>query len=496
MNILKKNFCNFFLLGVFSVILSSNVYGQIIISETDSLYFESIKNDTTKLRQLTNRLGSALAVKAHYRLGFLEFKARRYKSSESDYRTLRRISPNSTEGKEALYFLGRLESFKDSIQASRKFYEGYLKEDIDGHWAEGAKYFLILQMMKLKDQNSIVKMREFLTEYPPDSTYSNHVQYQIVQFYRIHEDYVNAALEAKKLVETYPNSAYTRDISYQIGGFLYKAGKSEQAKAYFRKIAHDNPPNTEPSAIGQYLLAELYDRSGEYENARAEYKKVKTNNPNVSNWAVLSDYAVAMSYYNESMEIKDTSNTKPDSSKLSMAENMFEKFIKDYPTDKRTPRAAMTLAEIYNFNEEWEKALDAYNKIISFDADNMTNVSEDYMEKEIEAHKKLVENARFSKALLLRKMNTENNKQALPEALKEYEIILNENPDRLDAMLGKAITLLDMQRTGEALPILESLSKEGAPEAEAAKSILENFTPLLRPLDFGGRAKETLKGGN
>ncbi len=89
---------------------------------------------------------------------------------------------------------------------------------------------------------------------------------------------------------------------------------------------------------------------------------------------VLSDFALALSYYNESLEIKDTSNIKPDSVKLNTSKELFKKFIIDYLTDKRTPRAEMTLADIYKQRNEFDKALEVYNNIISFNIDNMINV--------------------------------------------------------------------------------------------------------------------------
>ena len=220
--------------------------------------------------------------------------------------------------------------------------------------------------MKLNDPSSLQKIREFLIEYPPDSAYSNHAQFQVIQYYKKQKDYINAAIEAKKLVSIYPNSPYTEDMKYQIGDFLYNAGKSGEAKSYYRTLIKDNKFNTEPAAIGQYLLGEVYDKDGDYDNARLEYKKVKQDNPSINNWLVLSDFAVALSYYNESLEVKDTSNIKPDSVKLNTSKELFEKFIIDYPTDKRTPGAEMTLADIYKQRNEFDKALEVYNNIISF----------------------------------------------------------------------------------------------------------------------------------
>ena len=453
-----------------------NIVPQINFSSKDSLYFESVKDDTSKLRELTNHFESEVCLKAHDRLGFINFKSGNYNASESEYRFLKNNSPDSKEGKEALFFIGRLESFKGNAEEAKQSYENYLGTVKKGQWTQGAKYFLITQLMKLNDPSSLQKIREFLTEYPPDSAYSNHAQFQVIQYYKKQKDYINAALEAKKLVSIYPNSPYTEDMKYQIGDFLYNAGKSGEAKSYYRALIKDNKLNTEPAAIGQYLLGEIYDKDGDYDNARLEYKKVKQDNPSINNWLVLSDFAIALSYYNESLEVKDTSNIKPDSVKLNTSKELFEKFIIDYPTDKRTPRAEMTLADIYKQRNEYDKALEVYNNIISFNIDNMTNVSKDYKEKEIASYKELSINARFAKALLLRnELNNSGHPDALSDALNEYKTILQEYPDSKEAKLGEAVTLLDLNKVDEGIYILKSLSVENSPEGETAKSLLENF---------------------
>ena len=47
----------------------------------------------------------------------------------------------------------------------------------------------------------------------------------------------------------------------------------------------------------------------------------------------------------------------------------------------------MTLADIYKQRNEFDKALEVYNNIISFNIDNMTNLSKDYKEKEVASYK-------------------------------------------------------------------------------------------------------------
>ena len=64
-------------------------------------------------------------------------------------------------------------------------------------------------------------------------------------------------------------------MKYQIGDFLYNTGRSGEAKRYFRTLVNDNKLNTEPAAIEQYLIGEVYDKDGDYDNARLEYPLAK-----------------------------------------------------------------------------------------------------------------------------------------------------------------------------------------------------------------------------
>ena len=463
MNYLKA--LTYFLLIVILVInISSEVKAQVAFTAQDSLFFIRIQNDTTKLRQQTQNLGSTLARKAHHRLGFLKYKNRDYKNAKKEYKTLRQFYKNTKEGKEASYFLGRVESFDDKIEKAKQHYEDYLQEDPNGYWKEGASYYLILQYLHLKDNRALPKMREFLNTFSHDSTYANHVQYRIVQHYLWNDDLENAVIEGRKLVEEYPNSSYSEDISFQMGDWLNRINRKELAKEHYRKIASQSTPNTEKAAIGQYLLAETMESDKDFEGARAEYAKVKANHPNVYNWSVLSDYSTALSYYNEWQENDDTT-------KYNLAESSLLSFVETYSTDKRTPLAYMTLTTLYALSNKHDEALSALNNIIVFDETQMTNVAEGHMEKELEAHSELVIKAHVQKGHIL-----SYDMKNYDEALEEYQIVLTKDTENGEVLFSKANTLINLRRVEEALTILEIIVANDLPEKESAEALLTKFS--------------------
>jgi len=452
----------YILVCVASIFLAGQSFAQKGLNKSEKEKFYNAKNDTTMLRKFTEELGSNLALKAHHQLGFLKFKGRDYKNAEKEFKLLRKFYKNSDEGKASLYFLARMATFKDSLKEGKKLYEDYLKEEPNGAFAQGAKYYRILQMKKLKDPNKLASLQEFLKEYP-DSFYTQHVQYQLVQHYKYAEDFNEAAKEAKKLVDQFPNSSYASDMQYQVGDFLYKANKKEEAKAYYSKLAKESTPNTEHSAISQFLLAETMENMGDGNIARVEYQKVKHNNPNISNWSILSDYSIALSYYNEWNEKRDTVN-------LALAKSKFKEFIDGYSTDKRTPSACLNMSNICGEEKKHEESISYLDKVINFNTSQVTNVADGFMEKELESHEELVFKAKLEKAHIY-----STNLDMEKEALSLYNNLLSEYPNNGELLISKANSLAKLSRVKEAIETLQFVLDNQLAEKEIASEMLNNF---------------------
>lgn len=253
-----------------------------------------------------------------------------------------------------------------------------------------------------------------------------------------------------------------------MGDFYYRAGRKNEAKRHYRSIIQKNPSNTEPAAIGQYLLAELYDKDGLNDSAKNEYLKVKENNPGVLNWAILGEYSNAMCYYNEWALLSDS--LMRDTVRIKTVTGKLQSFIDSYPTDKRTPRAMMTLAGVYDRIGEYEKSVEEFNRIISFNESLMSNISPEVKQQELKAHRELVEKAHMSKAVTLKQSLNRSE-----DALNEYEIVIAGNPMNYDAMLGKAMTLIQMERRQEAKAILLELSSMDIPQKQIAQSLINTL---------------------
>jgi len=306
-------------------------------------------------------------------------------------------------------------------------------------------------------------MQEFLNEYPPDSFYSNHVQYHLVKYYKEKENYKQAAREAQKLVDLYPNCTYAADMKYQIGDFLAKAGNKNKAKKHYEKIVFESKPNTEPAAIGQFLLAEMLDEEGSLEEARAAYSAVKTKHGDVKNWAILSDYALAMTFFKEWTQYGDTASYR-------IAMEMLDEFVAKYPTDKRTPMALLNKAHMLKKAQKWEEAVFVFDNIIDFDLSNISNVAPGHLETEQEAIRDLIVKSKKQKAdIYVDKLDRE------VEAKKIYDQILNEYPDNYEVLFRRALLLIKMEMNDEARVDFKKLTEKGSPFVDVAEEYLSKL---------------------
>ncbi|MFH0733189.1 MAG: tetratricopeptide repeat protein [bacterium] len=452
----------YLLVSMTLILFVGQSFAQYGLNNSEMARFRNAQNDTTKLRDFTQELGSNLALKSHRQLGFLKFKGRDYKNAEKEFKLVRNFYKNSDEGKEALYFLARIATFKDSVQEGKKLYEDYLIEAPHGEFAQGAKYYRILQMKKLKDQNKLASIKVFLQEYP-DSFYTQHVQYQLVQHYKYAEDFAEAVKEAKKLVNKFPNSSYSADMLYQIGDFLYKANKKEEAKEYYSKLVRESTPNTEHGAISQFLLAETIDKMENPQFAREEYQKVKHNNPNISNWSILSDYSISLSYYNEWNEKRDTAN-------LVLAKSKFKEFIEGNSTDKRTPPACLNMSIICEEEGKYDEAIIYLDKVINFNTSHVTNVAEGFMHQELESHEQLVFKAKLKKAHIY-----STNLEKEEEALNLYNNLLSQYPNNGELLISKANSLAKLSKVNEAIETLKVVIDNQLPEKELAAEMLNSY---------------------
>lgn len=447
------------------LILSGTIFSlnaQQVFSTADSAYFANIKDDPARLQVIVDSSGnSRMSAVALNLLGLLDFKSKHYDDAAKKFSAVRENFPSTPEGDEALYFLARIDGLQKNLTQSKTEFGQYIEREPHGYWIEGASYFYVKVLLALDDSSAVSQAGAFLNQFPT-SFYAKDAQFLLVRYYRDRTDYGNAIIEARKLLDHYPSSTYANDLQYQIGEYYYRLGSVENAEHYFQALVDTSQPNTERSAIGQYLLAELYEKDHQYDKARAEYMKVRQNNPSVANWVALSEYAEALSFREQAQEQRDTTFD-------AQALSSFSSFIKNHPTDKRTPRALIGMAQLYEDHGQFDNAVRSYDMLASFDTTTMSNISSDVRATEMTEVKKLKAQAHLAKALLLR-----NSMKNIPAALAEYQSLLSTDSTNEEALLGKGISLHQLNRDAEADSIFVKLKGKPDDAGKAASQYLEH----------------------
>jgi tetratricopeptide (TPR) repeat protein len=292
-----------------------------------------------------------------------------------------------------------------------------------------------------------------------------------VDYYRSRGEYVQAIAEARALIEKYPESNYAKDFVYQIGDFYCRLGKFTDAIQYYESRKKEQPAESEPAAIFQYLIGESFERSGDWGRAREEYRKVRDQHGSIADWSVLSEFSEAMLLPREAL-------AHPESTDLAQkAVAALAEFAAKHPTDKRAPSALMTTASLFRMSKNTTEALQAYDQVIAFDTSAISSVSSETRGKDIAVCRELAIQAHLAKALLLRT----SLDQPL-RALDEYEAALAKKPQCDEALIGKAVVLLRLGRSTEARPILDAIVKAGGPLKDSAQELLaDNFAHEVQP---------------
>jgi len=443
---------------LFIIIFISIVSAQALAQNNnlnDEYNIESIKDDTTKLRKLTQLTGESVARKALKFLGLKKFLSNDLNSAKSDFSELLKLGTEFPEAREANYFLGRIAGIEgrgeDAIGLLSKFLENPIDE-----WEQGAHYFLIKNKIKIKDKTALKEIRKFFKKYGKTSDYSKHVHYQLVQYHKLDDDFLNAAQETEMLVGQYNNTIYDDDMVYQIGEYYEKAGNSPKAFAHYKKLTDQNSIGTEKHAIPTYLTAKLFNKDNDFQNARKFYYKLLTEDNNIKNWSALASYSIALSYFDQIQ--LDADSTLHDS-----LFNSYQNYLSEYPMDKRVPKIRMNMVNYLISSGQINEVIDELEKVIDFDMSAAQNVAEGYMNNEIAEHNITVLNAKLKKAYLL-----SNRFKEYISAKALFQEILVESPLNNEALLGLMFAQVNSNDVENALITIQIIIENDLPAKDVA----------------------------
>jgi len=191
-------------------------------------------------------------------------------------------------------------------------------------------------------------------------------------------DYTSALRELLKAEALYPNDPYLQDDL----GLTYKAKKRPDLAVKHFKKALEIKPDYAPAKNN---LGTVYLDKKEWDTAIKYFKEVSENmlyaTPHLAlanlGWAYYNkkEYSLSETYYLKALDIepkfinaqRGLGLTYIAMGRIDEAAKIFEKAVKDYP--KFAPLYD-DLAKVYVLSHDYEKALDAYHKVIELAPDS------------------------------------------------------------------------------------------------------------------------------
>jgi tetratricopeptide (TPR) repeat protein len=424
------------------------------------LYFENkdFKNTIELLNKIILRYPDNLKARAY--LGAALQSTDNYLAAIEQYNYILNYEKNYTVYKnlgDSWLALGQLEKAEESFQKVLQ-----LDPNVPNVYVD-----LALVKFKKKDYQSAIE------NYKKALSLKNEAGWKRALAYALWSNQeLEASLEEFKAIEEDNVVAYI----YQI------LGKDEEACEYYQKALLKNPEDSK----SRFNLANLYHNKKELDLAKNEYQKLLELRPNdiesVFMLGVIEqeqnhlDRAIA--YYNEVLE-QDTSNSQEvtekikqiksniffnlgiaykSQSKLSEAEEKFERIItQDIKNFEKTDSLYKELSFIkiaLGKDSEAEKLLNDWLR------DDPTNLEARNLYADFLVHNSqerlAVEQLRLASVLdatyetRLKLANLLNSQNNLYEALAEYQTILQNDPENINALLGAANNFKDLGLEDEA----------------------------------------------
>jgi DNA uptake lipoprotein len=455
----------YFLLAVFLLFFVLPAPAQWVLSPADSSTFENAKKDPQRLRQIVNEhRGNRIGAKAQNQLGLNAFNEKRFNDAEQEFLTTSRQYSNLPEAYEAAYFLGVVTDQNERFEEAKRQFRDYLRNNPGDRDAERWQYLLIRTMSETKDPEFIDSAHAFLAnQHKVTKENDVVVQNELVRYYDEKKDYTQALAEALKLVKEYPKSPYVHFVEGRIAEYYMLLDDTQGAIDYCNALINKYPANTDDAARAQLMLAIAYKNNNDLNRARVEYAKVGKMNPSVHG------RVNAAEYYSLLLDMREA-NAKNDTAALTEVLKNLKAFVKRHPTDHHVPKALMDIADLSRSRGNYQEALTAYDSIIQFDSSLVVTGKVHRRSKDLKEHRALVQETHMAKGMMLR-LRLHNPKAALTE----FVAVLDRNPNRTDALLNKAVCLLDLGQKNEARPILQRLVNERTDVMEAAAQLLSTL---------------------
>lgn len=322
---------------------------------------------------------------AQLRLGDSYFAQRRYDDALDAYESV-----NDTGRDYALFQMGETYALQDRFEEAVAAFDDLIESYPDSRWHPEALYRRGGVYFQTQDYEAARASYETLLDEYPDHPRVPRTQYGIGDAY-FNMGSLDEAVEAYRTVlEQYPESEVFADAASSIQYTFVVQNNENDTQALIDEIASriDDP---ERSDALRFRVAEATYQSGDIEAAMQQLRQF-VRVADTEAYLPQAYFLLGRGHADQQQETE--------------ARNFFEQLITNYPDHSRVPEAALRLGELYEQNENYGQALDAFMR------------AGDHPE----APTDVVARARYGEAMaLLRQGRADDAEQLLRQIVREQD---------------------------------------------------------------------------
>jgi len=252
-------------------------------------------------------------------------------------------------------------------------------KDIDNKYAAPANYYYSHIAYEEKAYESALSGFNRLVN---DETFGGAVPYYITQIYFIQGKYDKVTQEAPRLLKDTAHVKKAPEINRMIGESYFKLNKYEEALPWLKKSAI-------PNAQGNYAIGYCYYKTNDWANAAKSFELATETNDTIAQnaWYHLADCQIklgdklkAKNAFYSAFQIGHDKTIAEDAlfsfAKLSYeldfnpyndAVKSFSRYLREFPTSKRTDQVYGYLINVYSTTRNYDQAIKSIESLSSID---------------------------------------------------------------------------------------------------------------------------------
>mgnify|MGYP001600402131 CR=1 FL=1 len=305
-----------------------DVYDRILRDYPDSLYTDYVQyRQAVSLLKMDKLDGALLSLK-----------------------TLKADFPQSKYLKEAGYYLGLTYFKKGDWAASRDALEDFLKDAPKNHeFLSEANYLLALSLFNVRDYEKALKIFEQITKnFPDQGTLTTDAQLGAAKALYNLGDQKEAIKRIKIILYKYPKTSSAQEALLWLGGHYLESSDFDNAILIYQQLINEFPAS-EKLNIAHFEIAQAYEAEGLLDKALYHLRLIE---------APLDKELTAK----VQLAIADIFSQELDQ------EGAIETYLKIAAGSAEFKRDAyVKIARIYEANQKYDKAVEAYQNALSSD---------------------------------------------------------------------------------------------------------------------------------